>query len=48
MPNPAVSKSLTRTVTANQMVDLFRESLELSKERLRDLENRYGTALGEK
>jgi hypothetical protein len=30
--------------TANEVLDLLRETLELSKERLRDLENRYGPA----
>jgi hypothetical protein len=33
---------------AAQMPDALRESLELSRERLRYLEARYGTALGEK
>jgi hypothetical protein len=33
---------------AKQMVELFRDSLELSRGRLGDLENRYGTAPGEK
>jgi uncharacterized coiled-coil protein SlyX len=28
---------------SNEVLDLLRESLELSKERLRDLENRYAT-----
>lgn len=31
-----------------QMLDALRESLELSRERLRDLKNCYGTAPGEK
>ena len=30
--------------TANEVLDLLRESLELSKERLLDLESRYGKA----
>ena len=30
--------------TANEVLGLLRESLELSKERLRDLEDRYGEA----
>lgn len=29
---------------ANEMLDLLRETVELSKERLRDLEKRYGEA----
>jgi hypothetical protein len=33
---------------AGQMLDALRASLELSRERLRDLEARYGTALAEK
>jgi hypothetical protein len=33
---------------AGQMLDTLRESLELSRDRLRYLEGRYGTALGEK
>jgi len=31
-------------LTANEVLGLLRESLELSKERVRDLENRYGKA----
>jgi RNA processing factor Prp31 len=30
--------------TANEVLDLLRETLELSRERLRDLENCYGPA----
>ena len=30
--------------TANEVLGLLRESLELSRERLRDLEDRYGKA----
>lgn len=33
---------------ASQLLDVLRESLELSRERLRYLEARYGAALGEK
>jgi hypothetical protein len=32
------------THAANHLLSLFRESLELSRDRLRDLEQRYGTS----
>jgi len=34
--------------TASQMLDVLRESLELSRDRIRYLEGRYGTTPGEK
>jgi len=34
--------------TASQMLDVLRESLELSRDRIRCLERRYGTASGER
>jgi hypothetical protein len=34
--------------TANQMLAILRESLELSRDRIRYLEHRYGTAPGER
>ena len=38
------SRHVQLVSTANEVLDLLGETLELSRERLRDLENRYGPA----